>query len=111
MKTIRYFAGILMIITGILHFLPILTDPGNPDAVPMLVFGIAYLSIGVLLFLNKYIGQIIGVLIPLIGLGIGLFKIGISNWDTMLSIMFIIDAVVIVCCIILLLNRNRYTSF
>ena len=96
-----------MIITGILHFFPILTEPDNPDAIPMLIFGIAYLSIGILLFLNKNIAQILGLVIPAIGLAIGLVKIGIKNWDLMLSAMFIIDAIVIVCCIILLLNRNK----
>jgi hypothetical protein len=107
MKTIRYFAGALMLITGILHLLPFISEPGNPDAFAMLIFGIAYLTIGVLLYLNKYFGQIIGVLIPALGLGIGFVKIGIRNWDTMLSIMFLIDAVVIVCCIILLINRKK----
>lgn len=107
MKIIRYFAGSLMVITGILHLLPILTASGNPDAIPMLIFGIAFLAIGMLLFLNKPISQILGVIIPAIGFTIGLFKVGLGNLDAILGIMFIIDVIVIICCIILLLNRKK----
>jgi hypothetical protein len=96
-----------MVITGILHVIPIFKDLEDPNALPMLAFGIGYLAIGVLLFLNKRIGKIIGIILPLIGLGIGFIKIGIENWDTMLSVMFLIDAIVIISCIILLLKKNR----
>jgi hypothetical protein len=79
----------------------------DPNALPMLGFGIVYLAIGVLLFLDKKISQILGIIFPLIGLGDGFSVVGFKNWDTMLTIMFIIDAVVVACCLILLLNRNK----
>jgi hypothetical protein len=107
MKTIRYLAALLMVITGILHVLPIFKEVKDPNALPMLGFGIVYFGIGVLLFMDKKIGQILGIIFPLIGLGIGFGGIGIKNWDTMLTIMFIIDAIVVICCLILLLNRNK----
>jgi len=107
MKQLRYLAASLIVITGILHVIPIFKGIEDPNALPMLAFGIGYLAIGALLFLNKLIGKIIGIILPLIGLGIGFIKIGVENWDTMLSIMFLIDAIVVISCIILLLNKNR----
>jgi len=107
MKQLRYLAACLMVITGILHVIPIFKGIEDPNALPMLAFGIGYLVIGLLLFLNKLIGKILGVLLPLIGLGIGFFKIGFENWDAMLSVMFLIDAIVVISCIILLLKKNR----
>ena len=107
MKQLRYLAASLMVITGILHVIPIFKGIEDPNALPMLAFGIGYLAIGVLLFLNKQIGKIIGIILPLIGLGIGFVKIGVENWDTMLLVMFLIDAIVVISCIILLLNKNR----
>ena len=107
MKQLRYLAASLMVLTGILHVVPIFKGIEDPNTLPMLAFGIGYLSIVVLLFLNKQIGKIIGIILPLIGLGIGFIKIGIENWDTMLTVMFLIDAIVVISCIILLLNKNR----
>ncbi|TAL67410.1 MAG: hypothetical protein EPN88_07560 [Bacteroidetes bacterium] len=107
MKTIRYFAALLMLVTGIMHLLPMFKVPRDPNALPMLAFGIVYFTIGVLLLLNKNISRVLGIVFPLIGLAVGFFVVGLKNWDTMLTIMFIIDAVVVICCITLLLNRNK----
>lgn len=96
-----------MLITGVLHILPMFKAEQDPNALPMLAFGVAYLTTGVLLFLNLKFSPILGIVFPLIGLGTGFFVVGLKNWDTMLSSMFIIDAVVIICCVILLLNRNK----
>ena len=107
MKTIRYFAALLMLVTGVMHLLPVFKVPRDPNALPMLAFGIAYLSIGVLLILNKEYSRVLGIVFPLIGLAVGFFMIGLKNWDSMLTIMFLIDAVVVICCIALLLDRNK----
>jgi uncharacterized membrane protein HdeD (DUF308 family) len=107
MKTIRYFAALLLMITGILHVLPMFQEVKDPNAIPMLGFGILYFGIGVLLFLDKKLSQILGIIFPLIGLGVGFGVVGVKNWDTMLTIMFIIDAVVVVCCLILFLKGKR----
>jgi uncharacterized membrane protein HdeD (DUF308 family) len=107
MKTIRYFAGILMLITGLLHVMPMFSETRDPNALPMLAFGIAYFVTGVLLVLNKKFSPIMGIAFPLIGLATGFFVVGLKNWNTMLTIMFLIDAVVVICCIVLLMNRNK----
>jgi uncharacterized membrane protein HdeD (DUF308 family) len=107
MKTIRNLAGILMLLTGVMHLLPMFKVPKDPNALPMLIFGIAYLATGVILILNKKFARIMGIAFPLIGLATGFFVVGLKNWDTMLTIMFLIDAVVVICCIVLLMNRNK----
>ena len=107
MKTIRYFAALLLVITGILHVLPMFKEIEDPNAIPMLGFGIVFFAIGVLLFMGNKFSQILGIIFPLIGLGIGFGVVGIKNWDIMLTIMFIIDAVVAVFCLILFLNRSK----
>ncbi len=107
MKTIRYFSALLLIITGILHVLPMFKEVKDPNAMPMLGFGIVYFAIGVLLFMDKNFSQILGIIFPIIGLGVGFGVVGLKNWDTMLTIMFIIDAIVVVCCLILVLNTKK----
>lgn len=58
MKTIRYFAALLMLVTGVMHLLPMFKVTRDPNALPMLGFGIAYLTVGVLLIMNKNISQV-----------------------------------------------------
>jgi uncharacterized membrane protein HdeD (DUF308 family) len=107
MKVIRLFAAFLMLVTGVMHILPMFKEPKDSNALPMLGFGIVYLATGVLLVLNKKISNVLGIIFPLIGLGVGFFVVGLNNWNTMLTVMFIIDAVVVICCIGLLLNKNK----
>jgi len=73
----------------------------------MLGFGVVFFVIGVLLFMDKKYATILGIVFPLIGLGVGFGVVGLKNWDVMLSIMFIIDAVVAIGCLILLLNTKK----
>ena len=107
MKTIRFLAGFLMIITGILHVVSIFKETLDSNTIPTLGFGIIYLAIGIFLLLDKKFSKILGVIFPLIGLGVGFFIVGLRNWNTMLAIMFIIDAIVVVCCFVLLLSRYK----
>jgi len=106
MKTIHYLAACLLLLTGILHFLPVIKTPSDPNAIPMLVFGIVYFTIGVLLIMKIRFATLLGLIFPLIGLGTGFFVVGFKNWDSMLSFLFAIDAVVIICCLFLLLNKK-----
>lgn len=106
MKQLRHFAGGLLVLTAVLHFIPLFTDFSNPNTLPMLAFGVAYGSIGYFLLKNKAFAKFLGILVPTIGLGAGFLKIGFQNWDTLLTILFAIDALVIICCI-LLLNKMR----
>ena len=105
MKKTRYLAASLLLLSGILHAIPIFTTPSDPNALPMLVFGIIYFTIGVLLLLDLRFSPYLGIF-PLIGLGIGFFVVGIRNWTAMLTFLFAIDVIVIICCILLILNRK-----
>ena len=107
MKPIRYLAAGLLLLTGILHILPMFKTPGDPNSIPMLIFGIVYFAIGVLLILKIKYDSLLGVIFPLFGLGTGFFVVGIKNWNTMLTFLFVIDAVVVICCLILLLNKSK----
>ena len=107
MKIIRYLAAGLLLLTGILHILPIFKVPSDPNSLPMLVFGIAYFTIGVLLILKVRFDTLMGVIFPIIGLGTGFFVVGIKNWTTMITFLFAIDAVVAICCLILLLKKDK----
>ena len=107
MKPIRYLAAGLLLLTGVLHILPMFKTPSDPNSIPMLIFGIAYFAVGVMLIMKIRFDSLLGIIIPVIGLGVGLFMIGIKNWTTMLTLLFTIDAVVIICCLILLLNKKK----
>ena len=105
MKTIRYLAACLLLLTGILHFLPIIKTPSDPTAIATLVGGIIYLTIGVLLIMKIKFAPLLGLFFPLLGLALGFIVTGIKNWDLLLSIMFALDAIVAICCLLLLLNK------
>ena len=107
MKIIRYSAVCLLLLTGVLHIIPIIKTPSDPNAVPMLIFGIVYFTIGILLLLKVKYSDLLGVIFPIIGLGTGFFVVGLKNWDAMLTFLFAIDAVVVICCVLLLLNRKK----
>jgi hypothetical protein len=107
MRLIRYLAAGLLLLSGILHAIPIFKAPSDPNSLPMLIFGIAYFTVGVLLIMKIRFDTLSGIIVPLIGLGTGFFVVGIRNWDAMLTFLFIIDAVVVICCLALMLNKNR----
>jgi uncharacterized membrane protein HdeD (DUF308 family) len=107
MKTIRYFAAGLLLLSGILHILPMIKTPSDPNSAPMMVFGIVYFAVGVLLIMKIKFDSLLGVIFPLIGLGTGFFVVGIKNWTTILTFLFAIDVIVIICCLILLLKKNK----
>jgi uncharacterized membrane protein HdeD (DUF308 family) len=107
MKAIRYLAACLLLLTGVLHVIPIIKTPSDPNAVPMLVFGIVYFAIGVLLFLKVKYADLLGIIFPIIGLATGFFMVGVKNWTAMLTFLFAIDALVLICCILLLLNKKK----
>ncbi len=107
MKTILYFAATLMLISGIMHVLPVLKIVSESDAPAMFGFGVVILVIAVLLFMGKKLGQIFAVILTPIGLFVGFGVVGLKNWDAFLAVLFIIDAAVLVCCLTLLLNKKK----
>lgn len=100
MKALRYTASVLLLGSGIAHTLVAFHSFDDPDAPAVLVFGIFYFTIGILLLANLRFAPALGIIFPLIGLTAGIFVIGILKWTPILTLLFIIDAVVVICCIL-----------
>ena len=95
MNRIRYLAASLLCLIGIIHVARL----GMADApvVIVVVFGVAYLIIGGLLFRNIKIAYYFGALVPLIGVCVG--PVILTN-PPILFVAFLgaIDIVVVVSC-------------
>jgi hypothetical protein len=107
MKAIRITAELLLILAGIIHFVLFFVGPIDENAQLYLVFGIFYFAIGMLMFVNQEFSAAWGIIFPLIGLGGGIFVIGLQQWNMMLAGLFAIDAIIIICCSILYLKMER----
>jgi hypothetical protein len=107
MKSIRNLAGVLLLITGILHIVLYAQSPEEPGIIGVLVFGIIYSIIGLLLFNRKIYPLYLGVIIPLIGMTLSIIKFGIPELMSMLGLFKIIGLAVVILCIYLLIKRNR----
>lgn len=106
MKGLRYTASILLLGSGVTHILVASLSIDDPQSLPVLVFGIFYFTIGMLLATNQRLAPLLGVIFPLMGLAAGFIVIGVSQWTIILTILFIVDAVVIGCCIPFLVRSN-----
>ncbi len=103
MNRIRYLAASLLCLTGIIH----VTRLGLADApvVIVVVFGVAYLIIGGLLFRNNKIAYYLGAIVPLIGLCVG--PVILTNPPILLAAFLgAIEIAVVVSCFSLI-KRSR----
>ncbi len=107
MKQIRILAGILLLITGVLHVVLYIQDPDVPGSIGLLIFGIVYAGIGILLFNRKKYPLYLGLIIPLIGMTLSIIKFGIPELMSLLALFKLIGLIVIICCGYLLLRRGK----
>jgi len=107
MKAIRFLAGILLLITGVLHVILYAKTPDEPGMIGYLVFGIIYALIGILLFTRNMYPVYLGLIFPLIGFIICLIKFGFPVIVSIDTLLYVIDVVVIICCVILLMKRKK----
>jgi len=107
MKPIRYLATGLLLFSGILHLYFAIKGPSDPNFVPALVFGIVYFTLGVLLILKKRFAIWLGFIIPIIPLASSPFMVDFKNLDALTIIVLAIDLAILICCLILLLNKNK----
>ena len=107
MRQIRILAGILLLITGVLHVVLYLKDPDVPGSIGLLIFGVIYAVIGILLFNRKTYPLYLGLFIPLIGMTLSIIKFGIHDLISLLALFKLIGLIVIICCGYLLLKRNK----
>jgi len=106
-KHLRYLAATLLCASGIMHLLPVFADPGQSIAVPLFLLAVMYLIIGGMLVNNARMASVLGIVIPLLGILIGFVAIGAQHWDTLMTVMFVINAVVVFLCVLLVSGRER----
>lgn len=107
MKQIRILAGVLLLITGVLHVVLYIQDPEVPGSFGLLVFGIIYAITGILLFNRKKYPLYLGLIIPLIGMTLSIIKFGIPELISLLALFKVIGLIVVICCGYLLWGRNK----
>ena len=99
MDRIRYLAAGLLCLSGVIHVARL----GLEDAPVLIVvaFGVAYLIIGGLLFLNNKIAYYLGAIAPLIGLCVG--PIILTNPPIpVVALLGAIEVVVVITCLYLI---------
>ncbi|MBN1791025.1 MAG: hypothetical protein JW830_11050 [Bacteroidales bacterium] len=109
MKTIRFLAAILLVITGVWHVTLFFKATSDPNSIPLLIFGILYGLIGVFLFTPKMLWVYLGLIFPLIGMTMASIQMGVKNFDLTMKVLILIDVIVIICCVYLILVRKKST--
>jgi len=107
MKTIRFLAAILLVITGVWHVALFFKATSDPNSIPLLIFGILYALTGILLFTPKTLWVFVGLILPMIGMIAASVKIGVKNFDSTMWVLILIDVMVIVCCAYLIQVRKK----
>jgi uncharacterized membrane protein HdeD (DUF308 family) len=111
MKTIRLFAGVFLILNGILHIIAYLNASQNPDgSIGILAFGLIYIIAGILLFNKKLYPIYLGLIIPIVGMTLSIIKFGIPELISLSALFKLIGLLVVICCAYILINRKRLNS-
>jgi len=103
MKTIRTLAGILLLISGLLHIIAYFQAPDSPGSIPLLSFGVIYSIIGFLLFNRKKYPLYLAIIVPLIGMALSLIKFGIPELISLSALFKVLEIIAVVCCIALII--------
>ena len=105
MKTIRYLAASMFLLTGILHFYLAINPPPEFGSIGMIIAGIVYSATGVLLLMKVGFAPWLG-LIPIVPLVMAPSMLDLSSLDwTML--WFPIELIAVICCLILLVKKSK----
>ena len=107
MKTIRLLAGILLLISGILHIVAYFQAADSPRSIPVLSFGVIYMIVGFLLFNRKRYPIYVAIIVPLIGMTLSLIKFGIPELISLSSLFKVLEIIAVVCCIVLLFQSQK----
>jgi uncharacterized membrane protein HdeD (DUF308 family) len=107
MRTIRLLAGMLLMISGILHIVAYIQAPDSPGSIPVLSFGIIYMIVGALLFNRKKYPLYLGVIVPLIGMTLSLIKFGIPELISLSALFKVLEIIAVVCCCALLFKSKK----
>jgi uncharacterized membrane protein HdeD (DUF308 family) len=107
MKTIRLLAGILLLISGILHIVAYFQAPDSPGSIPVLSFGVIYMIIGALLFNRKKYPLYLAIIVPLIGMILSLIKFGIPELISLSALFKVLEIIAVACCLVLLFRSQK----
>jgi hypothetical protein len=105
MKTIRKLAGGLLVLTGVMHLISTAFTKFEMTSIITIVFGLAYLVIGFLLFKRGRVILWLAAIVPLVGLLLA--AIGMLSNPTLLGAAFIlIDIIVASCCFYIITRKG-----
>jgi len=107
MRKFRLLAGILLLISGLLHIAEYFQAPGSPGSIPVLSFGVIYLIVGSLLFNRKKYPVYLAIIVPLIGMTLSLIKFGIPELISLYSLLMVLEIIAVVCCAMLLIKSQK----
>ena len=107
MRTIRLLAGILLIISGVLHIVAYFQAPDSPGGIPVLSFGVIYMIVGSLLFNRKKYPLYLAIIVPLIGMTLSLIKFGIPELISLSALFKVLEISAVVCCVMLLFKFQK----
>jgi uncharacterized membrane protein HdeD (DUF308 family) len=107
MRTFRLLAGILLLISGILHIAAYFKAPDSPGSIPVLSFGVIYMIVGFLLFNRKKYPVYLAIIIPLTGMTLSLIKFGIPELISLSALFKVLEIIAVVCCCVLLIKSQE----
>lgn len=107
MKSIRLLAGLLLLISGVLHIVAYFKAPDSQGSIPVLAFGVIYMIVGLLLFNSKKYPLYFGLIVPVIGMILSLIKFGIPELISLSALFKVLEITAVVCCLVLLLKRQK----
>ena len=103
MNRIRYLAASLLCLTGLIHVCRL--GMGDAPVAIVVSFGVAYLIIGGLLFLNNKTAYYLGAIAPLIGLCVG--PVILTNPPILFAAFLgVIEIAVVVSCFYLIKGKR-----
>jgi hypothetical protein len=105
MKTLRYLAGITIIIAGVIYFYFAVNPPPEFIPVSMIIYGIIYCATGILILLKKRWALFIG-LFPVIPLAMAPFVLQFSDMDWT-YLIFPFELIAVICCLILIFQKEQ----
>ncbi len=104
-KGIRFLAASLLMLTGIIHLALAVLATGTA-MVPLALFGVLYVIIGIGLFTGRRLFSYLGVIIPLVGACVGAYSCIVMTPETIMLLLIAIDIAVILCCCYLILHKK-----
>jgi hypothetical protein len=107
MKTMRLLAGLLLLVSGILHIIVFFQAPDNSESIGVLGFGVIYCITGLFLFNKKKHPVYLGIFVPLIGMTLSLIKFGIPELISMLALFKLLEIIAVGCCCYLLISKKK----